>query len=124
MVDNVVYDKFDIERENESVQDDSDTSPNHSKQVWKNKCEMIENHVYYRGSPCAAKDNPVGDSYDEGLETSEGMVDNGLYDKFEFDREKESPQDESDASPNNNKSSSEERCEMIENDVYDGGPHL
>ncbi|XP_046551482.1 uncharacterized protein LOC124261204 isoform X2 [Haliotis rubra] len=121
MVDNVAYDKFDFEREKESVQDDSDTSPNNSEQAWKNNREMKENDLYDRGPPCAAKDNHVGD----GLETSEGMVDNGLYDKFDFDRGKESVQVESDASANNSKQSLEDKREMIENDVYDGGPpHL
>ncbi|XP_046555745.1 uncharacterized protein LOC124265002 isoform X4 [Haliotis rubra] len=121
MVDNVAYDKFDFEREKESVQDDSDTSHNNSEQAWKNNREMKENDLYDRGPPCAAKGNHVGD----GLETSEGMVDNGLYDKFDSDREKESVQVESDASANNSKQSWEDKREMIENDVYDGGPpHL
>ncbi|XP_067676517.1 uncharacterized protein [Haliotis asinina] len=122
MVDNVVYDKVDLEREKESVQDESDTSPNNTKQVLTNNCEMIENDVY-DGFPHVANENNVGDLTDGGLETSEGMVDNGLYDKFDFDRTEESLQDESDASPNHVKLAWKDG--MVENDVYERGPpHL
>ncbi|XP_067676511.1 uncharacterized protein [Haliotis asinina] len=183
MVDNVVYDKFDLERDKEYVQDESDTSPNNTKQSSTNNCEMIENDVY-DGTPHAANennetrermddnrlyhksdfdktkepdaclnhvklswkdgmvendvyergpphldgpvgsiadtDNPVGYLNDWGVETSEGMGDNGLHDKFDFDRERESLQDESDASPNHGKLSW--KGGMVENDVYERGP--
>ncbi|XP_067676513.1 uncharacterized protein [Haliotis asinina] len=122
MVDNVVYDKFDLVRDKEYVQDESDTSPNNTIQALTNICEMIENDVY-DGTPHAANENNEDDLNDGGLETSEGMVDNGLYNKFDFDRTKDSLLDESDACLNHVQVSWKDG--MVENDVYERGPpHL
>ncbi|XP_048239657.1 uncharacterized protein LOC124137133 isoform X2 [Haliotis rufescens] len=146
MVDNGLYDKFEYDREKGSVHGESDTSPSIRKQTIKENCDMIENDVYNGGPPLPAdhvgskddNDNPdkrsisteisnmtEHDLYDGGLDTGDdtggGMVDNELYDKFGHDRERDSIQDESDASPSNvfdKNVEDDEASVMVSNGLY------
>ncbi|XP_048240383.1 uncharacterized protein LOC124137135 isoform X1 [Haliotis rufescens] len=72
-------------------------------------CDMTENDIY--DGEVASKDVTV-----------DGMVDNGHNGKFEYAREDGYVQGESDVSPSNTKPIRKEKADMIENDVYDGGP--
>ncbi|XP_071113567.1 uncharacterized protein [Haliotis cracherodii] len=146
MVDTGLYDKFEYGREKGSVHGESDTSPSIRKQTIKENCDMIENDVYNGGPPLPAdhvgskddNDNPdkrststeishmtEHDLYAGGLDTGDdtggGMVDNELYDKFGHDRERDSIQDETDASPINafdKNVQDDEDSVMVSNGLY------
>ncbi|XP_071113569.1 uncharacterized protein [Haliotis cracherodii] len=145
MVDNGHHCKFEYDREDGYVQGESDASPSNTKPIRKEKADMIENDVYDGGPPLS--NDPVGymddndnpdkrsmstekshmtehdlyDGLDTGDDTGGGMVDNELYDKCRHDRERDSIQDESDASPSNvfDKSvQDDEDSVMVSNGLY------